>query len=79
MHLPDADDNATNVPPEKAKGDKNLDDRGITIQFSISQKPFIDQALNKLRTEMSDFSVAPAECLAIICEKFVHNKLDQEE
>lgn len=79
MHLPEAEDNATNVPPEKAKGDKDLDSRGITIQFSLSQKPFIDQALNKLRTEMSDFSVAPAECLAIICEKFVNNKLDQEE
>jgi len=79
MHLPEADDNALGTPPEKAKGDKDLDSRGLTLQFNLSQKPFIDQALNKLRTEMSDFSIAPAECLAIICEKFTNNNMDQEE
>lgn len=56
---------------KKPKSDKNLDSRGLTVQFTVSQKPTIDAAITKFRGEAGDFSMPPAEAIRLICERYI--------
>ena len=71
FHLPESEVTEVKEPPEKAKGTKELDSRGITVQFNIIQKTVIDEALQKIREVESDVGMSPAEALCKICGHFL--------
>lgn len=63
--------------PKKVKSEKDLDARGITIQFNVSQKTAVDEAITEYRGQAGDFSIAPAECLHRICKEYVQKELEE--
>lgn len=70
FHLPDVEVKET-TEIKKAVGTKDLDARGITIQFSVMQKPVIDEALQKIREIEDSAGLSPAEALCKICGHFL--------
>jgi hypothetical protein len=78
-HLPEASETPEETKEKKKKSDKDLDARGITIQFNTTQKSSIDAAINKLRGEQGDFAIVPSECLTIICKQFLQMGEQSEE
>ena len=79
MHLIQQDTTHVVEAPKKAKGEKDLDSRGITLQFSTTQKPNIDIAINKFRGQQGDYSISPAECLHLICKQYILETDDEAE
>ena len=53
--------------------EKELDKRGITLQFSVEQKAIIDKCILLIREEQQDFSVEPADCIALVCAQWIEN------
>ncbi len=71
---------ALDEPKEtKQEKTKDLDARGITLQFNVLQKKVVDAAILKYRTESGQFSAEPTECLCQVLQKYVAKGLEQEE
>ena len=77
MHLPDvlmdSDDPDTGAL-RTAKRAKDLESRGITIQFSTTQKLLVDAAIAQYRADINNFGETPSNCLTAICEQYITSK-----
>ena len=69
MHLPDITLEEPVISDTQDK--KDLSSRGITIQFSVSQKPVVDDAIEKAREASGNFSLAPQDAIINILEEYI--------
>lgn len=79
MHLISAEAPIMIEPPKKAKGEVDLDSRGMTLQFSVQQKPILDKVIVFIRERENDFSIPPAQCLATSLQEYLRIVEDKEE
>ena len=55
-------------------GDDDLSDRGMQVQFSLSQKAILDRAFAHFRAEAPDPSITPSEILTRICDDYIRTQ-----
>ena len=79
MHLPDVEVEAEKqTKQQEQKPEKDLDQRGMTLQFSTQQLPVINESINKVRGQEGNFSLSPAECLHIIAKRYIMEDEENE-